>query len=80
MNWAILSCGTTAHRFTVREDEDGVTIYDAMCGARRGVVLVNHPGNADHCAACKELDDVPGIARGFAQAFMPGAMAFMVKP
>lgn len=74
MNWAILSGGTTAHRFTVR---DGV--YDAACGRVEGAPTVNHPGNVEHCAACEPLDDVPGIARGFAQAFMPGAMAFMVR-
>lgn len=79
MNWAILSCGTTAHRFTVREDAQGRSMFDAMCGTSSGHRRVLPAGDAGHCAACEKLDDVPGIALGFAQAFMPGAMTFMVR-
>ena len=79
MNWAILSGGTTAHRFTVRKDASGVSMFDAMCGTSSGHRRVLSPGDAHHCAACEELDDVPGIGCSFAQAFMPGAMAFVVR-
>lgn len=52
MNWAILSCGTTAHRFTVREDAQGRSMFDAMCGTSSGHRRVLPAGDAGHCAAC----------------------------
>ena len=78
MNWAIVKGGTTAHRFAVRRAPGG-EVFESLCGAIAGDGCVHAPGDCDHCAACEELDDVPGIGRSFAQAFMPGAMAFAVR-